>query len=171
MSNNTKSAKSAQKNNNVKSAADAKKKEIISKVIVEENHIDITPAAETPAVKVNNRALNVVYISEWLPVDQCKAKIEKLIAKKLYTKEQLNLSSFRFANNKDKSEGYMARVMARPGICPELELATKGEIRMNDEQKKLLNLWRGFFKNSKNIVEMTETMVKFADGSVITLTK
>lgn len=170
MSNNTKSAKSAQKNNNVKAAAKAKKQEIINKVIVEENHIDITPAA-APAEKVNNRALNVVYISEWLPVDECKAKIEKLIAKKLYTKEQLNLSSFRFANNKDKSEGYMARVMARPGICPELELATKGEIRMNDEQKKLLNLWRGFFKNSKNIVEMTETTVKFADGSVITLTK
>lgn len=167
MSNNTKSAKSAKKNN-VKAAAAAKtkKQEIISKVIVEENHIDITPA-----IKVNNRALNVVYISEWLPVSECKAKIEKLIAKKLYTKEQLNLSSFRFANNKDKSEGYMARVMARPGICPELELATKGEIRMNDEQKKLLNLWRGFFKNSKNIVEMTETTVKFADGSSITLTK
>ena len=65
---------------------------------------------------------NFVDITDWIPLDDAKAKIAELIENGTYTKEQIKKSSNVFANRKDKSEGYLCRVMAEAGIHPELEL-------------------------------------------------
>lgn len=65
---------------------------------------------------------NFVDITTWIPVDEAKAKIKEMIETGIYQKEQIKKSSNLFANRKDKSEGYVCRVLAEAGIHPELEL-------------------------------------------------
>lgn len=65
---------------------------------------------------------NFVDITTWIPLADAKAKIAELIENGTYTKEQIKKSSNVFANRKDKSDGYICRVMAEAGIHPELEL-------------------------------------------------
>ena len=65
---------------------------------------------------------NFVDITTWIPVDEAKAKIAELIENGTYTKGQIKKSSNLFANKKDKSDGYVCRVLAEAGIHPELEL-------------------------------------------------
>ena len=63
-----------------------------------------------------------VDMTSWIPVDEAKAKIAELIENGTFTKAQIKKSSNLFANRKDKSEGYVCRVLIEAGIHPELEI-------------------------------------------------
>lgn len=65
---------------------------------------------------------NFVDLTNWIPVDEAKAMIKDLIEQGKYEKHQIKKSSNLFANRKDKSEGYICRVLAEAGIHPELEI-------------------------------------------------
>lgn len=65
---------------------------------------------------------NFVDLTTWIPVDEAKAMIKDLIEQGKYQKHQIKKSSNLFANRKDKSEGYICRVLAEAGIHPELEI-------------------------------------------------
>lgn len=63
-----------------------------------------------------------VDMTSWIPVDEAKAKIAELIENGTFTKTQIKKSSNLFANRKDKSEGYICRILIEAGIHPELEI-------------------------------------------------
>lgn len=63
-----------------------------------------------------------VDMTSWIPVDEAKAKITELIKNGTFTKTQIKKSSNLFANRKDKSDGYVCRVLIEAGIHPELEI-------------------------------------------------
>lgn len=65
---------------------------------------------------------NFVDLTTWIPVDEAKAMIKGLIEQGKYQKHQIKKSSNLFANRKDKSDGYICRVLAEAGIHPELEI-------------------------------------------------
>ena len=69
--------------------------------------------------KRNNTTM--VDISGWIKVQDARAKMKELIDNGTYAKDQIRLSSQRFANKKDKADGYEAKVLVIPGIHPELE--------------------------------------------------
>lgn len=75
-----------------------------------------------------------VDMTSWIPVDEAKAKIAELIENGTFTKTQIKKSSNLFANRKDKSEGYVCRVLIEAGIHPELEI--KKEKKATKKVKK-----------------------------------
>lgn len=77
---------------------------------------------------------NFVDLTTWIPVDEAKAMIKDLIEQGKYEKHQIKKSSNLFANRKDKSEGYICRVLAEAGIHPELEI--KKEKKATKKPKK-----------------------------------
>lgn len=66
---------------------------------------------------------NIAHITNWVSLEAADAKIKEMKDKGLYAKNQIKKSSYRFADNKDKSKGYLCRVLVEAGIHPELELA------------------------------------------------
>jgi hypothetical protein len=75
-----------------------------------------------------------VDMTSWIPVDEAKAKIAELIENGTFTKTQIKKSSNLFANRKDKSDGYVCRVLIEAGIHPELEI--KKEKKATKKPKK-----------------------------------
>ncbi len=75
-----------------------------------------------------------VDMTSWIPVDEAKAKIAELIENGTFTKTQIKKSSNLFANRKDKSDGYVCRVLIEAGIHPELEI--KKEKKASKKPKK-----------------------------------
>lgn len=73
-------------------------------------------------------------MTSWIPVDEAKAKIAELIENGTFTKTQIKKSSNLFANRKDKSDGYVCRVLIEAGIHPELEI--KKEKKATKKVKK-----------------------------------
>lgn len=61
-------------------------------------------------------------VSAWISTADATKLIEKFINEGTYTKNELKKSSCKFANGKDKSEGYLCRVLAVAGKHPELEM-------------------------------------------------
>ena len=80
---------------------------------------------------------NFVDITTWIPVDEAKAKIAELIENGTYTKGQIKKSSNLFTNKKDKSDGYVCRVLAEAGIHPELELKKEPKKTKKVTKKKV----------------------------------
>ena len=76
-----------------------------------------------------------VDMTSWIPVDEAKAKIAELIENGTFTKTQIKKSSNLFANRKDKSDGYVCRVLIEAGIHPELEI--KKEKKATKKAKKV----------------------------------
>ena len=76
-----------------------------------------------------------VDMTSWIPVDEAKAKIAELFENGTFTKTQIKKSSNLFANRKDKSEGYVCRVLIEAGIHPELEI--KKEKKATKKPKKV----------------------------------
>lgn len=70
-----------------------------------------------------------VDLTTWIPVADAKAMIAELIEQGKYTKEQIKKSSNLFANKKDKSDGYVCRVLAISGLHPELELKKEVKVK------------------------------------------
>ena len=75
-----------------------------------------------------------VDMTSWIPVDEAKANIAELIENGTFTKTQIKKSSNLFANRKDKSDGYVCRVLIEAGIHPELEI--KKEKKATKKPKK-----------------------------------
>ena len=67
------------------------------------------------------------FITSWLPKAEAQAKVKALIADGTYKKGEIKLSSYRWADLKDHSKGYVARVHVQTGIHPELELGLAGK--------------------------------------------
>lgn len=76
-----------------------------------------------------------VDMTSWIPVDEAKAKIAELIENGTFTKTQIKKSSNLFANRKDKSDGYVCRVLIEAGVHPELEI--KKEKKTTKKVKKV----------------------------------
>lgn len=85
-----------------------------------------------------------VDMTSWIPVDEAKAKIAELIEAGTYQKHQIKKSSNLFANRKDKSDGYICRILVEEGLHPELELPKK--------QKKT--------RSTKKVTELSETVTE-----------
>lgn len=64
---------------------------------------------------------SMVDISGWIPVQEARARMKELIKNGTYKNEEIRVSSQRFANKKDNTDGYEAKVLVVPGIHPELE--------------------------------------------------
>lgn len=71
----------------------------------------------------NTAAQNVTFaiISDWVTTAQAKDIMNDLIGRELFTKKQVKKSGYLFANGKDKTDGYICRVLAVTGIHPEME--------------------------------------------------
>lgn len=63
------------------------------------------------------------HITNWIPVAAATEIIKEMIASEKYTKKQIKKSSYRWADTKDHSKGYLCRVVVEAGIHPELEVA------------------------------------------------
>lgn len=80
---------------------------------------------------------NFVDLTTWIPVDEAKTMIKTLIEEGKYNKNQIKKSSNIFANRKDKSEGYLCRVLAEEGLHPDLEIKKEKKTkRVGVETKK-----------------------------------
>lgn len=96
------------------------------------------------------------YITNWLPKEDAQAKVKALIADGTYKKGEIKLSSYRWADLKDHSKGYVARVHVVTGIHPELELGPCG--RKKKAQKVETELVE---EVPAEEVEFTKTKVQF----------
>lgn len=78
------------------------------------NNIENTTKAATENV-------TFAIISDWMTTAQAKEMMNDLIGREIFTKKQVKKSGYLFANGKDKSDGYICRVLAVTGIHPEME--------------------------------------------------
>lgn len=89
------------------------------------NNIEVAAAVEnnnTKSIEVTEWA----YITGWMKSEVATDFIAQAITEGSYKKGQIKKGSPRFANGKDKTEGYEVRVVAVSGIHPELEQAVVG---------------------------------------------
>lgn len=85
------------------------------------------------------------HITNWVTLEEASAMIKRMLDEGKYTKGQIKRSSYRFADNKDRSKGYLCRVLVEAGIHPELELADlpkgrKKNLNPTIAQPKLKNI-------------------------------
>jgi len=73
------------------------------------------------------------YITNWISKVEAQAKVKELIADGTYKKGEIKLSSYRWADLKDHSKGYVARVHVVTGIHPELELGLTGKRKKTEK--------------------------------------
>lgn len=69
--------------------------------------------------------MNTTAITTWIPTAEATSLIKSLILEGKFTKKQIKKSSYRWADLKDHSKGYICRVMVEAGVHPELELVAK----------------------------------------------
>ena len=149
------------------------------------NNIDTTAAEIATIINVQAPVAKSVettewsYITGWISTEEANDWMQRLITENKYNKKQLKKSSPRFANGKDKSEGYQVRVIAVSGIQPSIELAVVG-YRKNMEKKPkldttLLHAFKNMLKldniarNEDGQLKITDKCVWLADGSRIQL--
>lgn len=66
------------------------------------------------------------YITNWLPKEDAQSMVKSLIAEGKFKKGEIKLSSYRWADLKDHSKGYVARVHVLTGLHPDMELGLCG---------------------------------------------
>ena len=71
--------------------------------------------------KAANENVTFAIISDWMTTAQAKEMMNDLVGREIFTKKQIKKSGYLFANGKDKSDGYICRVLAVTGIHPEME--------------------------------------------------
>lgn len=142
------------------------------------NNIEVTAAAENNSTK-SLEVTEWAYISQWMRADVAADWIQSLITEGSYKKGQIKKGSPRFANGKDKTDGYEVRVIAVSGIHPELEQAVVG-YRKEIEKKVRpsaapLKPWKSLL-NVDNIavdedgnLRVTDKCIWLADGRRIQL--
>lgn len=69
-----------------------------------------------------NDTITFAAVTTWISIADAKAKRAELIAQGL-DKKQVKLSSYRWADIKDHSKGYICRVMVVKGLLPDMEVA------------------------------------------------
>lgn len=94
------------------------------------------------------------FITNWLPKEDAQAKVKALIADGTYKKGEIKLSSYRWADPKDHSKGYVARVHVITGLHPELELGLTGKRKKAQKVEQ---------EPSVETVKMTAAKVHFHD--------
>ena len=77
-----------------------------------------------------NDSITFAAVTTWISIADAKAKRAELIAQGI-DKKQVKLSSYRWKNIKDHSEGYICRVLIVKGLRPELELADTKRVKKN----------------------------------------
>lgn len=73
---------------------------------------------------MNTNMTKIAYITAWIPTTEATEVIKSLIADGTFEKGQIRKSSYRFTNSKDKSQGYICRVVAEAGVHPEMEVGS-----------------------------------------------
>lgn len=73
---------------------------------------------------MNTNMTKIAYITAWIPTSEATEVIKSLIADGTFEKGQIKKSSYRFTNSKDKSQGYICRVVAEAGVHPEMEVGS-----------------------------------------------
>lgn len=73
---------------------------------------------------MNTNMTKIAYITAWIPTAEATEVIKSLIADGTFEKGQIKKSSYRFTNSKDKSQGYICRVVAEAGVHPEMEVGS-----------------------------------------------
>lgn len=82
---------------------------------------------------MNNTDTTFAAVTTWISIADAKAKRAELIAQGI-DKKQVKLSSYRWADIKDHSKGYICRVLIVKGLRPELELADTKRVRTSRER-------------------------------------
>lgn len=77
-----------------------------------------------------NDTITFAAVTTWISIADAKAKRAELIAQGI-DKKQVKLSSYRWKNIKDHSEGYICRVLVVKGLRPEIELADTKRVKKN----------------------------------------
>lgn len=75
----------------------------------------------TTNTTTNAQNVTFAIISDWMTTARAKEMMNDLVGREIFTKKQIKKSGYLFANGKDKSDGYICRVLAVTGICPEME--------------------------------------------------
>jgi uncharacterized protein (UPF0218 family) len=75
-----------------------------------------------------NDTITFAAVTTWISIADAKTKRAELIAQGI-DKKQVKLSSYRWKNIKDHSEGYICRVLIVKGLRPELELADTKRVK------------------------------------------
>ncbi len=142
------------------------------------NNIEVAASVEnnnTKSIEVTEWA----YITGWMKSEVATDFIAQAITEGSYKKGQIKKGAPRFANGKDKTEGYEVRVVAVSGIHPELEQAVVG-YRKEIEKKVRpsaapLKPWKSLL-NVDNIavdeegnLRVTDKCIWLADGRRIQL--
>lgn len=96
------------------------------------------------------------YITGWLSKAEAQAKVKALITDGTYQKGQIKLSSYRWADLKDHSKGYVARVHVVTGIHPELELGLTGKRKKAEKSET-----KQVEEVPAEEVEFTKTKIQF----------
>lgn len=129
------------------------------------NNIDNTVAQNETA----NTPTEWSYISDWMKADIATDWIQSLITEGSYKKGQIKKGSPRFANKKDKSDGYEVRVIAVSGIHPELEKSVVGYRKEIEKKVKLdtsmVHAWKQLLK-IENIARDEKGQLRISDKSV-----
>lgn len=76
------------------------------------------------------------YITNWLPKEDAQSMVKALINEGKFKKGEIKLSSYRWADIKDHSKGYVARVHVITGLHPEMELGLCGKKKADPSKKK-----------------------------------
>ena len=84
---------------------------------------------------MNNTDTTFAAVTTWISIADAKAKRAELIAQGI-DKKQVKLSSYRWKNIKDHSEGYICRVLIAKGLRPELELTDTKRVGTSRERVK-----------------------------------
>ena len=79
---------------------------------------------------MNNTDITFAAVTTWISIADAKAKRAELIAQGL-DKKEVKLSSYRWADIKNHSKGYICRVLIVKGLRPELELADTKRVKKN----------------------------------------
>lgn len=82
-----------------------------------------------------NDSITFAAVTTWISIADAKAKRAELIAQGI-DKKQVKLSSYRWADIKDHSKGYICRVLIVKGLRPELELADTKRVGTSRERVK-----------------------------------
>lgn len=73
--------------------------------------------------------IELAAITTWINVNEAKALRAQLIAEGKVDKKDIALSSYRWADLKDKTKGYICRVMVIKGLLPDMEVATTKRVK------------------------------------------
>lgn len=110
---------------------------------------------------------NQAFVSYWLSIPEANLKINELITSGAYKQNEIQKSSYRFKNGKDKEDGYVCRVVVEKGIHPELEV--ESHLARKSPKRDLREALDKMLKNvNPEMLSHTDTEIVFVDGSRLT---